>query len=108
VQVVAASKLPPAVTAVRPGDLEIKRTETWSADGGTFSASVDGAPAKIGGTVSLAPEGEGTRLQVDGQVLVDIPFFGGKIEGVIAEHLHELLEREDGFTSGWLESHPAS
>ena len=102
VQVVAASKLPAAVTAIRPGDLEIKRTEIWTTETGSFSASVEGAPATIGGTVTLAADADATTLQVNGQVQVDVPFFGGKIESVIAGHLHELLEREDGFTQTWL------
>lgn len=102
VQVVAADQLPPAVTAVRPGDLEITRTETWNAKGGSFTAAVAGAPAKIGGTVTLTGN-DTTTLTVTGQVQVDIPFFGGKIEGVIAGHLRELLEREDTFTASWLE-----
>ncbi|KAA0022326.1 DUF2505 domain-containing protein [Antrihabitans cavernicola] len=110
-QSIAADKLPGVVTAVRPGDLVIKRSESWGpvtngTTNGTFTAAVDGAPAKIGGTVTVTNDGTGSVAKVDGEVEVKIPLFGGKIESVIAEQLGRLLDSEDAFTEQWLDAKP--
>ena len=108
-QSIPEADLPSMVTAVRPGDLIINRTETWHriADGrfdGTFSAAVEGVPAKITGAVTVVPDGDGvSAVALGGTVEVKIPLFGGKIESAIAEQLGQLLEREDDFTRQWLD-----
>ncbi len=108
VQTIPAAKLPSAVTAVRPGDLQINRTETWgpltdTATGG-FTAEVKGAPGDIRGARTLSRDGEGTRMRVDGTVEVKIPLLGGAIENVIVEQLRKLLAREDEFNVSWFSS----
>ncbi|MBF6297981.1 DUF2505 domain-containing protein [Nocardia amamiensis] len=105
VQAIAAEKLPPAITAVRPGDLVIPRVEHWSGDTATFEARVDGAPAQVRGTVTLSADGSGTTVAVEGTIEVKIPLFGGKIEKAIDEHLTELLKNEAEFTENWIASH---
>ncbi|MGY1977075.1 DUF2505 domain-containing protein [Nocardia gipuzkoensis] len=105
VQAIAAEKLPPAITAVRPGDLTIPRVEDWTGDHATFEARVDGAPAEVRGTITLAADGSGTVATTDGTIEVKIPLFGSKIEKAIAEHLTELLKNEAEFTVNWLASH---
>jgi len=102
VQAIAAELLPPAVTAVRPGDLIIPRTETWSGASATFDASVEGAPAKMSGTITLTGDDNGATGVVDGSIEVKVPLFGGKIEAAIKEHLTELLRAEAEFTNTWL------
>ncbi|MFF0545625.1 DUF2505 domain-containing protein [Nocardia thailandica] len=103
VQAIAADQLPPAVTAVRPGDLIIPRTETYAGTVGTVEAHVEGAPATVRGEVTLAAEGENaTVVTLRGSIEVKIPLFGGKIEAAIAEHLTALLEGEAEFTGTWL------
>jgi hypothetical protein len=106
-QAIPAEHLPPIVSKIRPCDLIITRTETWSAlDGGratgTFSARVDGLPGEVTGTLTLAPEGTGAAITLDGRVEVKLPLIGGKIEAVIAEQVVELLDAEHGFTEGWI------
>ncbi|WP_159841572.1 DUF2505 domain-containing protein [Nocardia sp. CY41] len=105
VQAIAAEQLPPAITAVRPGDLIIPRVEQWTGDEATFEARVEGAPAEVRGTIGLAAEGSGAVATVDGTIEVKIPLFGGKIEKAIAEHLTELLKNEAEFTGTWLAEH---
>ncbi|MGY1894222.1 DUF2505 domain-containing protein [Nocardia gipuzkoensis] len=105
VQAIAAEKLPPAITAVRPGDLTIPRVEDWTGDHATFEARVDGAPAEVRGTITLTADGSGTVATTDGTIEVKIPLFGSKIEKAIAEHLTELLKNEAEFTVNWLASH---
>ncbi|RJO76576.1 DUF2505 domain-containing protein [Nocardia panacis] len=102
VQAIAAELLPPAITAVRPGDLIIPRVETWTGDSGVFEARVDGAPAEVRGTLSLSADGAGTLATAEGTIEVKVPLFGGKIESAIQERLVELLGNEEEFTNGWL------
>lgn len=103
VQAIAADQLPPAVTAVRPGDLIIPRTETYTGTVGTVEAHVEGAPAIVRGEVTLTAEGENASVvTLQGSVEVKIPLFGGKIEAAVAERLSELLAGEAEFTETWL------
>lgn len=105
VQSIPADQLPPAITAVRPGDLIIPRTETYSGTTGTVEAHVDGAPAKVTATATMTDEGTGAVITVSGTIEVKIPLFGGKIEAAISEHLLELLGNEATFTDQWLAAH---
>ncbi|MFJ2833928.1 MULTISPECIES: DUF2505 domain-containing protein [Nocardia] len=105
VQSIPADQLPPAITAVRPGDLVIPRTESYTGTTGTIEAHVDGAPAKVSAIVTLTDEGTGSVATISGSIEVKIPLFGGKIEAAISEHLLELLANEAGFTEQWLAAH---
>ncbi|WP_433627944.1 DUF2505 domain-containing protein [Nocardia sp. CA-120079] len=102
VQVIGAELLPAAITAVRPGDLVIPRTESWTGDSATFTARVEGAPAEVNGTIELTADGSGAVAETKGTIEVKIPLFGGKIEAAIAERLTELLANEEEFTNNWL------
>ncbi|MEU0544259.1 DUF2505 domain-containing protein [Nocardia sp. NPDC005978] len=105
VQAIPAEELPTQITAVRPGDLIIPRTETWDGSGGTVEARVEGAPATVQGTLSVTDDGTGSVFVVDASIEVKIPLFGKKIEAAVQQHLTELLEREAEFTANWLSSH---
>ena len=49
------------------------------------------------------PDDPAAAVQVTrGEVTVRIPLVGGKLEGVIAEQVTTLLEREAEFTTSWL------
>lgn len=104
VQSIPASELPSAITSVRPGDLIIPRTETYSEsdEAGIFEAHVEGAPAEVRGTVTLTGDDTHVRAVVDGTVAVSVPLFGKKIEAVVAEKLLELLAAEAEFTNTWI------
>lgn len=114
VQSIPADRLPPAVTAIRKGDLEIIRIETWRARNassnpqatGTFSAEIVGAPAKLEGVVSLAGA-DRALLTASGKAEVKIPFIGGKIEATVIENLTKLMEEEREFTQEWIAANPA-
>ncbi|MEV6333553.1 DUF2505 domain-containing protein [Nocardia vinacea] len=105
VQVIAAELLPAAITAVRPGDLIIPRTESWTGDSATFTARVEGAPAEVRGAIELTADASGSVAETKGTIEVKIPLFGGKIEAAIAERLTELLANEEEFTNNWLAQH---
>ncbi|MFC9361340.1 DUF2505 domain-containing protein [Rhodococcus sp. NPDC057014] len=108
-QSIPAEHLPSIVSKVRPGDLVIKRTETWGTlDGdhaeGTFTAEVVGAPATISGTQTLKEDGSRANVQVEGKAEVRIPLIGGKIENAIADEVLRLIAKEQEFTEQWLGS----
>lgn len=104
VQSIPEAELPSALTSVRPGDLIIPRTETYSEteETGVFEAHVEGAPAEVRGTVTLTGDDTQVRVVVEGNVAVSVPLFGKKIEAVVAEKLLELLAAEAEFTSTWI------
>lgn len=102
VQAIAAELLPSAITAVRPGDLVIPRTENWTGTAATFEARVEGAPAEVRGTITLSDIDAGSTAVVEGSIEVKVPLFGGKIEAAIAERLTELLAEETEFTNAWI------
>ncbi|TLF57309.1 DUF2505 domain-containing protein [Nocardia cyriacigeorgica] len=102
VQAIAADLLPSAITAVRPGDLVIPRTENWTGTAATFEARVEGAPAEVRGTITLSDIDAGSTAVIEGSIEVKVPLFGGKIEAAIAERLTELLAEETEFTNAWI------
>ncbi|MEJ9080488.1 DUF2505 domain-containing protein [Gordonia malaquae] len=105
-QGIAAANLPKAVTAVRPGDLEIPRTCVFTRNGDTITgrmdASVTGAPAKIFGDITIA--GDQAVAKYAGSVDVPIPFVGGKIERAVAEQVVILLDAERDATLDFQQS----
>lgn len=107
-QAIPAAVLPSMVTAIRPGDLIINRSENWAAvsggaAAGTFEATVDGAPARLWGTLSVEPAVNGSTMRVDGKAEVKIPLFGSKIEQAVIEQVLQLIDTEFAFTGTWSE-----
>ncbi|MGV9795636.1 MULTISPECIES: DUF2505 domain-containing protein [unclassified Gordonia (in: high G+C Gram-positive bacteria)] len=102
-QGVPADKLPSSVTKIKPGDMEIPRRNTYRLVGdkvdGEISATVDGAPVKIRGTVVTT--GDPARTDYTADVAVSIPLLGGKIEKSVIGQLIDLLDAEHGHTVDW-------
>lgn len=100
--------LPSMVRGVLPGSLTIERTERWTRQEsgrylGDVQVSIEGAPASAAGGMRLrdTPDG-GSELQVRADITVDVPLIGGKIEGVVADQVQNLLRSESEFTQQWL------
>lgn len=109
---IGEDQLPPVVTSIRPGPMHIHRIEEWGQFGptgctGSFTADIDGAPAKMNGTTELTPEGTGSRVTADGSAAVAIPFVAKKVESLVIENLQELMEEERDFTVKWIAANPA-
>ncbi|OLT48796.1 hypothetical protein BJF85_11855 [Saccharomonospora sp. CUA-673] len=104
-QAVPVDKLPSVAQKFVSGDLVVRREHTVSGTSGDIRAEVQGVPAEITATVSFTenPGDPAAAVQVTrGEVTVRIPLVGGKLEGVIAEQVTTLLEREAEFTTSWL------
>lgn len=106
VQSIPADLLPPAITAVRPGDLIIPRTEVWTGTTGSFEARVEGAPAEVRGSITVTDEPTGAVAEISGTIEVKVPLFGRKIEEAIGERLTQLLAEETEFTNTWIAGQP--
>ena len=101
-QSIPSSVLPSMVASMIPGDPATERIEDWHADGDGYSAQfsvvVKGAPASLKGTMTLLPDGDGSKITVDGEAVVPIPMFGSKIEAVVVEQVGKLFRNEEEFT----------
>ena len=86
----------------------VKQTEDWgppAADGSRTAdllLEIKGQPAKLAGTITLAPVGEGCQEVVDGELTVSIPFFGKKIEPEIAKGIKAAIRAEEKTGQTWL------
>jgi hypothetical protein len=87
----------------------VVQTDQWSAgDAGErtcrYSVEVHGVPSRIDGTVTLSPDGGGTRQDVQAEVKVSIPLLGGKLEKFAVENGVKALDHEAEFTAKELAS----
>lgn len=115
-QGVRTDSLPPvARTVVGAGDLVIDRSESWrrEQDGhytGEIAAEVAGVPCTVAGSMWLRDLTTGTdasEFLVEGEVRVNVPFVGGKLEDLVADQVQKLLAAEERFTTEWLARRPA-
>lgn len=106
-QAVPDDALPSFLRSVLPGDLTIRRTETWTNSGGSVHAVVDGAPGTVTGTMRLEPDPAGCVLGAQLTAEVGLPLVGGKVEKVITDSVGRLMEVEYRFTLEWLRNSTA-
>lgn len=81
--------------------VQVKQEETWgpAADDGSRTAdlriSIIGQPAEMTGTISTSKDSESsTSFRVHGEITVNVPFLGKKIEPEIAKVITEALSTE--------------
>jgi hypothetical protein len=83
-----------------PKEGKAVQNESWGPpDGngvcsGTWSVDIPGAPAKLGGTSSLEPSGDGSVQVIRGTAKVNIPLVGGKAEQYVVEMTQKLMAKE--------------
>lgn len=88
----------------------VVQTDEWRpADGDgrrvcRYKVEVQGVPSRIDGTVTLSPDGDGTREDVVADVKVSIPLLGGKLEKFAVESGVKTIEQEAAFTTKELSS----
>lgn len=104
----ASRDMPSIVRNALPGDIVIERAERWSRRApGHYTGDVDvtirGTPASADGGMRLQDlAAGGSELVVRAEATVRVPLIGGKIEGVIADQVRQLLAAETAFTLEWL------
>lgn len=78
-------------------------TEAWtSPSAGTIEIVAPGKPTKAIGTVSLLPDGSGTRHVIELEVTVKVPIVGGKLENLMADNIKAGLDVEHTVGAAWL------
>lgn len=83
----------------------VQQTDEWApvSDEGSrvcrYKVEVQGVPSRIDGTVTLTSEGNGTRQEVEAEVKVSIPLFGGKLEKFAVDNGIKALDHEAEFTA---------
>ncbi|MEJ2871735.1 DUF2505 domain-containing protein [Actinomycetospora sp. OC33-EN08] len=95
--------LPSVVRRFTGDDLILDRTEEWRGTSADVRVDVRGLPGSITGTQEVVPDGEGSRLTVGASTSVPVPMVGGRIEGIVAEQVSELLRWEADFLTRWLD-----
>lgn len=90
--------------------ISVRQVEEWSAPepDGTRKADVKvtikGQPASMIGTAVLKPQGSGSVEVVEGEVKVNVPFVGKKIEPEIVKVLAAALKIEQRVGVEWVKS----
>lgn len=97
--------LPTVVRRFTGDDLVLDRTERWNGLHADIEVTVRGLPGSITGSQDLTDDGPGSRLALRGETRVPVPMVGGRIEGVVAEQVTELMGFESEFTRRWLAEH---
>lgn len=83
-----------------PAEGKAVQNESWGppdAGGvcrGTWSVDIPGVPAKLRGTATLEPVGDGCRQVIQGTAEVGIPLIGGKAESFVVEMTLKLMAKE--------------
>lgn len=77
--------------------------EVWAdATGATLVIDAPGKPSDVRGTITLRPEGSGTREIVELDLRVKVPLIGGKLEKLLVEKITAGLDTEHGVGTAWL------
>lgn len=83
--------------------IHIVQKEQWSSPtDAALDVAIPGKPGHLQGTVTLRADGDGTVETVSGDLKVNIPVVGGKIEKLVADLLGDALEAEQRVGSSWL------
>lgn len=84
-------------------EIHIVQTEEWATPtDAKLDVGIPGKPGHLKGTVTLRPDGSGTVETVAGELRVNIPVVGGKIEKLVADLLTEALLAEQRVGKAWL------
>jgi hypothetical protein len=96
-QPATSSKVPDFVKKLIGDTVTIKQVERWTApdaDGNrtaTITMKIAGKPAGFKGKATLKPASKGAEFTVAGDVKVDVPFVGKKVEPLIAKAIEASL-----------------
>lgn len=93
-------RMPDAMKKLAGETVTIKQVERWGApdaNGGrkaNIKLSIIGQPAGMEGTASITPDGKASAFSVSGDVKVNVPFLGRKIEPMVAKAITASLRHE--------------
>jgi hypothetical protein len=104
-QAQAMDGAPAAARKLVGSSVQIVQREIWRDDrSADFAMEIPGKPGHLKGRITLEDTGDGTCDEVfSGEVKVNVPLLGGKLEGFIADILTRALRREGEVGVTWLE-----
>ncbi|HEY0950522.1 DUF2505 domain-containing protein [Nocardioides sp.] len=74
----------------------IQREQWADPSGGTLQIDTPGKPSTLKGTITLTPDGAGTREVVELEIKVRVPLIGGKLEKLLADKVTAGMDAEHG------------
>lgn len=102
-QVQSADPIPPSVRKFVGDEIEIEQREVWhSATEAALTVTIPGRPGRMDGTIRLVQRDGCTVETVTGEIVVSIPFFGAKVEEMVAQVFRWALEAESEVGAEWL------
>jgi len=103
-QIQAAQGLPGFARKVVGDEINIVQSEDWTTkEKGKIQLVIPGKPGEITGTALLTEDPDGTTETVNLTAKVNIPFVGGKIEGLITDLISKGLREEKKVGRAWLD-----
>lgn len=72
----------------------IQREEWPDAGGGSLRIEAPGTPSSVAGSITLQPEGAGTREVVELELRITVPLVGGKLERLLADRIRAGMDAE--------------
>jgi uncharacterized protein YndB with AHSA1/START domain len=95
----------PAIAKKIAGDTtQAVITEEWSSrTSGSISITAPGKPTAASGTITLAPDGDGTVEIVELDVKVKVPLVGGRLEKLMADNIESGFRVEHTVGRAWLQ-----
>ncbi len=96
---------PAAARKLVGSSVRIVQRESWTtAESADFAMEIPGKPGHLRGTITLVDKGDGGCDEVfAGDVKVNVPLVGGKLEGFVADILTRALRREGQVGVTWLQ-----
>lgn len=80
----------------------IQREDWAEPTGGSLRIDAPGKPSEVKGTITLHPDGSGTREVVELELRIKVPLIGGKLEKLLAEKITAGMEAEHEVGTAWL------
>lgn len=95
---------PSAATKVVGDTVRIVHREEWrTPTEADLAMEIPGKPGRLDGTIMLRDNGDGTTDELfSGEVKVNVPLLGGKLEQMIASILERALAKEGQVGASWL------
>jgi len=110
-RLVPTDQIPAQARSFVGSRLEVRHVEAWEApdtDGtrrGSVVVEIVGAPVRLTGTVTLAPDAGASTVTYDGDLKATVPLFASAVEGAAVGAVRSALEAEQGAGTRWLAEH---
>lgn len=98
-----ADGIPGFARAIVGDRIRVLQEERWSGPGqAVLGVTIPGKPGELRGTITVTGDDASSVEAIDGDLKVDIPLLGGKLEALVSQLLVEALELEHGVGVSWL------